>query len=441
MIEHIKTVVLFLLIAMSLILTLAIWNYQPHYEPLNQMDYLEETQLDGEQRSLRSLIKPEQIIFHNFTESRQVRTPNEMNEYYDEILKWDFASIDSYMTNKRSIWQQAMEVIYPTEIPIDLITNIFSIDEKTSENNNKTFNRVYFQLSQSTQDIRVTFSSDKHDEVLNGVIQSSSAYQFIRQKMNDNTTEPVRKYEINDQLTLYLPVYEKEVNSHTLLTDSVDLLPLRNVLFKNPSLVRAMTSSGFNEDEYYTDGTRALTTKKVFRNDRIMEYVNPLSSEAESMLMRDVIRRSISFINDHYGWTDDYLLDEINIQNNTVKYRMYFENYPIFELNEITTIEQSWRNNELFEMKRPLFQTSTQFQNQQQIQQIQSGDYIVHLIENNSEAINRNYIEDIRIGYKLETRSEISNVLILKPEWHIKYRGEWLPISYFTSMLLNREGN
>ncbi|MGM8215806.1 YycH family regulatory protein [Bacillaceae bacterium W0354] len=437
MIEHIKTIVLFLLIATSLLLTVAIWNYQPQYEPLGQMDYLEETQLDGEQKSIRTLIKPKQIIFHNYLDKRQIATTAEVNSLYEEILNWDFASVDPYMSTKRSMWQQTMEVIFPTDIPVDLISRIFLIDKLDYEYG-ETFDRMYFQLSQTTQDIRVTFLSSKHDQVLNGVIQSSRAYQIIKEKMGSAHTVPVRQFVINNKLSIYLPTEEVEVDSHALLTDNVDLLPLRNVLFKNPSLVRAMTTTGYNDQEYYTDGTRALTTKRVFRNDRIMEYVNPLSSDSESMSTIDVIRKSVNFTNDHYGWTDDYLLDEVDTYSNTVKYRMYYEGLPIFENYEITDIIQTWRNNELYEMKRPLFQTSTQFHNEQQLESLQSGEWVIQFLTNHRDQISFSMIEDIRIGYKLETRSEISNVLILKPEWHIKYRGEWRPISYFTSMLINR---
>ena len=436
MIEHIKSVILFILVAMSLVLTVAIWNYQPQYEPLSQMDYLEETQLDGVQLPLRALIEPQQIVFHNYQEKKELSSPSERHDFYEQMMEWDFASVDPYLSTRRSMWQRSVEVIYPADIPLDLITQLFNI-ERMDTNYDQTFDRIIFQLSQANNDIRVTFASSKHDHVLNGLIQSSVAYEQIEEKINDPNLTPVSPYAKND-FFIYLPIDGFEVESHTLLTDSVDLLPLRNVLFKNPSLVRLTPTSGISNEEYYTDGTRALVTKRVFQNERVMEYVNPLTSEIETMSTEDVIRRSVNFTNDHYGWTDEYLLDEVFAQTNTVKFRMYYGGYPIFENNDATDITQTWTNNELYEMTRPLFQTSTQFHNEQQEEVLQSGSSVIQFLESQSDNIMLNGIENIRVGYQLEMVSDISNVLLLKPEWHIKYFGEWRPLSYFTSMLIDR---
>lgn len=64
MIENIKSGILFILVVSSLLLTLALWNYQPAYEELGEPTYLDETRLvEGDTRQIDDVVYPKQILF------------------------------------------------------------------------------------------------------------------------------------------------------------------------------------------------------------------------------------------------------------------------------------------------------------------------------------------------------------------------------------------
>ena len=63
--ETMKSVTLVILIALSLVLTVALWNYQPSGEVVEEgEEVIDTTQLDGEENNVVSLVEPEQFVFH-----------------------------------------------------------------------------------------------------------------------------------------------------------------------------------------------------------------------------------------------------------------------------------------------------------------------------------------------------------------------------------------
>ncbi|GEL76352.1 YycH family regulatory protein [Tenuibacillus multivorans] len=454
--EQIKSIVLFLLVSFSLLITLALWTYQPQFEELEPPDYLEQTKLNGVEKTLKELIYPEKVIFHNYNEHKQLTEKSDEISFYKEMLEWDFSTINPYLTSNENVinryinWEeplgwvhdnrtQTVEIKFPVDIPIDLIHQMFSIDSEGTTWGNQTFNKLFYHLSQSDQEVEVIFSSDQHSEVLMGKIQSSQTYQRIAGLLNsERLMVHMQRYNFG-QHAIYLPNKEINMPNHALLTDSLSIETMKNVLFKNPSLVEQTL---LDQNTYYTDGTRALSTEPVLRNDEYLEFVNPLSNENGYSSTEDIIANSIQFTNDHTGWTDDYKIDDIRDTMSMIKYRMYYDGYPIFDSNidpSLTEMEQHWRSNGLYQLKRPLFKTSnTHFSSEEEYKTLPSGEMVFETLQRLNERISLELIEEVQLGYKLEIRSDISNVLILEPEWHIKYRNSWRPLSYFTDMLMNQ---
>ncbi len=444
-IENIKTAVLFILVGTSLLLTLALWNYQPTYEELGQPTYLEETRMDGDSRQLTELIHPRNIYFHNYSRHSQPPSPEDLSQLFHDTRTWSFTSIQPFVSEvseedeEVDILPRSMEVRFPDELPLELIGNIFTINQGERTFWNQNFDRVYFQLSDDNNEIvHVTFTSGEHDSYVDGEIQSTSVYEYIENLMNREENIPLQAYQFNEEITLYLPSERVEIPSYTLLTDEIrDIQPLINNLFNNPSMVRRQVPSGQNEESYYTDGSRALTTKRVLQNERAMQFDNPFSTDSPSMTRYEIIRRSIEFTNDHDGWTDEFYLDTIDDESNEIGYRMYYDGLPLFDIGNHTMIQQTWEDNRIRQFLRPLFVTSTNFQSEEQVRTVQSGDSVYAFFEAHQEQFSHD-VQDMRVGYEVITRSDAENALFLEPEWHIKYNGQWQPFSYFESMVQTR---
>ncbi|WP_027964555.1 YycH family regulatory protein [Halalkalibacillus halophilus] len=439
-IEHLKTIILVLLVGASLLLTLALWTYQPDFEELDQATYLDETELGGEERNVRELIRPTQISFNNFREYSMIKDQETKQQLYDEITDWSFSQIDSHTTGgNASVLSRNMEVTFPIEVPLQMIGQIFDVEDFEYEWN-QTFNRVYFQLVQSSENmIRVQFASNEHEETLQGEIESGSAYELISDYIVGNNTIPAERIDLQSGTYIYVPTEPVEVSSPTILTERLERQTIINILFNNPSLVRQQRLSSSTEDRNFTDGTRELQTSQVLRNQEFMTYVNPLTVETMSMTDQELIRRSIDFNNDHLGFTDDFQIDQIQNASNTIDYRMHYDGTPIFDESDYWMMEQSWSPNELQEFNRPLFETQTRFQNEGDVDELDSGIDVYQFFENNQDEFSLDLIENMRIGYAVEIGDEVSGVLFLQPTWHIYYAGRWRTIDYFEERVMLQE--
>ncbi|WP_188207439.1 YycH family regulatory protein [Alkalibacillus aidingensis] len=439
--EKLKSILLFILVSTSLLLTLAIWTYQPEYEELDPPTYLEENELEGEKHEIHSILRPKQIIFNNFRTYSMLPDKQLEMDFYEELTEWSFSHIEPYPTSDlTSIWSRNMEVIFPVEIPMKMIDRIFNVDE-FDYSWNHTFDRVYFQLAQGSEEhVRATFASKNSDQVLHGELISSEAYSAIHDYIYSPETISAERLELDEEDYIYLPAEEIEVPEHTILTDHIDQQPLINVLFSNPSLVRQQNaSSGLNRDRYYTDGTRALRTLDIFHDNHYLMFVNPLSVDSTEMEIEDLIRRSVEFTNDHSGWTDDFQLDHIEQETNTLSYRMHYEGLPIFDANGHWVMEQTWYENDLQAFSRPLFKVSTPFQSEGETKRLSSGLSIYHYFQNSQQELSLSLVEDVKIGYEVRTGNDVSNVVFLEPTWYVKYAGTWRPLSYFEDRLTIQE--
>src|SRR5699024_11001903 len=130
---------------------------------------------------------------------------------------------------------------------------------------------------------------------------------------------------------IYIPTHEVEMKARSLAVEIIDSNLLVDALFDIPSLV----SANFREG-YFTDGQRGM---RLLQENRSMEYINPIHSSEEQINVRGLLEQSLMSVNEHKGWTDNYKLVDINTSLNSVRYRMNYDGYPVYNLNNLSTIE------------------------------------------------------------------------------------------------------
>ncbi|PKR77408.1 hypothetical protein CEY16_11805 [Halalkalibacillus sediminis] len=441
-IEYIKSGILTILVGMSLLLTLALWTYQPAHESLNDTNYIDETVIDGEEKTLTSLLQPSEIIAHDGNSHSSLDDREDELRLFEEIRTWQVTQTnpEPQVRNRQlaieNSYTENIEIRFPLEVPESFITQMFSLVD-TDSTWDQTFNRMFLFLSQSEQTVIVKFVSDEHGEQITGQIESRSAFDRIDEVINQNSNIPLSQVTLENGKKLYLTTEEKNVDSYLLLTREIDIDPMINLLFSNPDLVsRQGTINRDGGTVYYNDGTRRIETTTVFRDDRVMEYVNPLSSQSNTLSRSELIRQSLQNTNDYKGWTDDYQVDEITESMNRIRYRMYYNELPVFETQgNATMIEEEWENNELHILKRPLFKTERQIEPSSVT--VEPAEEVYEFLRQIEDKISMGPVQNIRLGYQLNTNNE--NVLELEPEWHINYNGRWRPFSFFEEIYSGRE--
>lgn len=414
-IELIKTYILSILVLISLLLTSALWNYQPNYQPLygSQSKYLSEVDIGGKEETKHTIIEPNTVIFKLNEGYKGFTNPSEQRDFYREMQEWMLDDFQINQTNNNTADTEKIEVIFPNEMPIEIIKSLFT----TSEQNtlpNWSFQRMEITFNESESNLNVLFLSIDGNQQVKYVVKDSSVYSSLLARMQGSKglSEYMAFGSSNDPI--YIPTQEVEMKARSLAVEIIDSNLLVDALFDIPSLV----SANFREG-YFTDGQRGM---RMLQENRSMEYINPIHSSDEQRNVIGLLEQSLMSVNEHKGWTDNYTLVDIDTSLNSVRYRMNYDGYPVHNLSNLSIIEQQWVNQELHIYRRPLFNLKNILSTNTVT--LPSGEDIVDYVTNNSSYKISN-IQDIQIGYRLTYLDRISYSLSLEPAWYIKYNSSW----------------
>lgn len=418
--EVIKTYLLSILVISSLLLTFAIWNYKPNLELLSSDPslFLNEVDLGGKEEIKRSLIEPRKIIFHKDNHYYSLSIPLENQKLYSNMQEWLLKDFQTSEAKSRSTEDEQIELIFESALPIEIIKSLFTIDEEDTLPS-WSFQKVFITFNQTTSSLEVTFLSfDEHQQV-QYVVNDSKVYAELWSYMEK--TEELNEY-IQfgaEDSQIYLPKDITKVKSRSLAVKNTNAVLLIDHLFRNPALVN--TNAG---ETYFTDGQRRMS---VNQDRRSVEFINPIHSSERHINTMELLDLSIGDINAHKGWTNDYRLIDADIKEERVRYRMFYEGYPVYNNDDLSVIEQQWRNQDLHLYRRPLFSANILLGGT--MVELASGTEIVNYLINHEEYVLAD-IKDVQIGYKSTFYEGASYDLTLVPAWFVNYNGNWNEIRF-----------
>ncbi|KGX84833.1 YycH family regulatory protein [Pontibacillus litoralis] len=422
-IETIKSIVLTMLIATSLLLTLAIWNYKPNYEALEDNSVLNaKTKIDGKQESLSGIIEPKEIIFHEGGDIYALASRQDSLSLYEAFRQWpldEFESVPKQTLNRKS----SLEIIYPTSVPLSVLASTLTLNEDDQVIPEFMVDRIFVDISADQTLTNVYFYSDEDESMYNATIRNFEAYKELVDYINDPSSH-LKYLSIGEEeeRPIYIPAGQIKLPKYTYTTYAIGENPLINVLFDDPNKVREnQTSVG---QSIYTDDRMQM---QLCYNKEYMRFTNPSVQPESSMTYSDLIRESMRFINDHHGWTDNYNLYDIDATGSTVKYRLQQNGYPVFNEKGLSAIEQTWYNQELFRYKRSLFQLATPIENDS-TKTLALGEQVdEHLAKSRTQY--PLLIDDITIGYTMEVKNQHPFIVTFEPAWYYKtVGGNWRPV-------------
>ncbi|WP_062515178.1 YycH family regulatory protein [Halobacillus sp. KGW1] len=433
--ETMKTVVLIILIAFSLVLTVALWNYQPVAESDDSENTLiDDTTLDnlGQERTLSELIEPEKVVFHDQGNFYAYKEELERSSFYKDMQEW---TLNNLNVNPKEIsadqQKDAVEVIFPAQVPVKVIGDLFQVDKEQIENVRQKFDRVFLTAPQGEKapSYQVWFvNTEEQAPVLRATINSADGDRAFReledeQKLNKQLrlSDAFPNADTSAYDHIYIPEKRKNIEEYVLQTDPVPIATLRNALFPSTSLVsRYKTSSG--EPRFRASEGRRLD---VLDGDRRMEYLYmiPNSVNSGNLDGYELLRRSITDVNGHLGWTNQFQL--VSNSSDMVQYRMKYNDIPVMEgqgTYQLATIALSYEQDEIQRYIRPLVKFKTISET---IGALESGEEVVRYLQNNN--IDYASIQDIRISYTLEERTNRLAYNLI-PEWYIQTSSGWQPL-------------
>lgn len=413
--ETFKTIILTILVGISLLLTFSLWNYQPNYDPLypTSSNYVNEVDAGGIEETKRSIIEPINIVFHYDGETYGFEKRGELQFLYKHIQEWmlnsyELTSSDSIPTNSNQV-----EVIFPNPMPMEMIKSLFTLKDNDSLPT-WSFQRILITFNESYSSLNVYFLSIDGREQVKYVVNNATVYTHIASiAQNQQGLVEYSELELNDS-SIYIPKNEVDMRSRSLAVETISPTLFVDALFTNPSLVSPNVG-----EAYFTDGQRGMD---IMQNGLFMQFINPIHSNTREKDPIDLIEKSLLKINEHKGWTDEYRLENIDLNQNAIRYQLHYEGYPVYNSSGLAMIEQQWRNQELHKYSRPLFNLNNVLGGR--MVTLQSGQEVIDYIVEESD-YDLSQIKDIRAGYKLEHIEGASYSVIVEPAWLINYRGVW----------------
>ncbi|MFK2826580.1 two-component system activity regulator YycH [Bacillus sp. B190/17] len=431
--EKVKSIGLAVLVVISIILTLSIWNYQPNYETIKK-DNIHEVSSISEKKDASYLIKPSKVLFHKEGEHYGSTRDIETDEVMKEMQKWTFTSaisVSKGMTEKEFDellhGENRLELVFPTYVPLYMMDTIIVFEDDSVPN--AMFDRIII-TDVDTQEKRasVYFVSTKERLVFQSQVLSLNLSAFKKQFIKGaEKWESYVHYPLVANGQLFLPEEQPVLSRYKYLPDDINIEDFKDLLFSDPSLVKKVPKTNGEE---YTDGS---TLMKVDYNTHMISYVNP-AKESEtnpSGSLYDLLDKSIKFINEHSGWTDQYRLFEAQQGSSTVRYRLFKNGLPVFNNQGMAEIVQMWGKDKIFQYVRPYFTLDISLPLPSDEEEIILPDSTSALKQvKKREDFNPELLEDMAVGYQLQSDSQSPKVIVLEPAWFYKYEGSWRQLSF-----------
>ena len=426
--ESVKSILLSILVATSAILTWSLWTYQPKY-PVIDKKYMNMHEVSiAKQVDTADLIKPNKVLFHVNGLHYGTDDDNEISQLINEMSKWNFYDFSSEVISSRksienlSHSDNRVEIVFPDLVPLDVYKGIIHLETESFPRTD--FDRIVINLAnESIEGASSVYFIDTDGGKVNESHVNPERIASLLEEINRNKRkyDKYSAFELKGDRTLFLPTEEVELEKSQYYTDYIDPVKFKNALFRDPSKVRRDI---LQNGEKFTDDSSLMnvdySTSTIF-------YANPGHIQAASLEITDnqVVKKSINFVNEHGGWTDNYRYFSKGKYEQMTIFRLFLNGYPVFNEQGMAEIRQNWGTDEIYEYKRPYFSLDFAVPGGKTKVILPSGEWALNYLLEDDD-FNSELLEDLSIGYRLSKDTNNSKVLVLEPSWYYLYAGSWL---------------
>ena len=422
--ENFKTIVLINLVVISLFLTFNLWTYVPDSTSVQNTKFVQGNE-EINPIKISGVVRPSSVIVHKEKNHYVSENTNNVNSLY-KILEngelHDFREITGTVPKGDFLsyvhGEEKIEFVFPTNVPLETIKDMFNIKDKNLESN-RGFNRIVIDPSRSKdQEIKVNFISYDNPR---RIYQAMLSGAYVKDVINDQNrfitlAKPYFEYQVNDTKKLFLPDGITELNQIEYFVSGLDVDSFKNVLFSDPRYLSPITEKS---KETFTDGIRSMEIDKL---NLMLKYKNSAVYSDKVTDNAMLLKKSFDFVSGHSGNLNSYRLDYIN--KGKTSFRLYEGGLPVFNADGMAELKQAWGSGEIMQYERSLFDFNIPLPSTPT--SLASGRTVMTSLENNPE-IDKNSIQDVGIGYKMSLKSSVNGgpvnggeISILQPIWYVK---------------------
>ncbi|ARF14315.1 YycH family regulatory protein [Sporosarcina ureae] len=421
-IETIKSIVLLLLVSLSVLFTLAVWNYSPNYEPMEQLQTVDIS--ISEKKAIDEIIKPYKIITNLKDQVLGSTDTEKVDRILTEMNTWDLSDLHlvSQDMNKFDIAKilrqpSQMTFYFTGEVPMLVYDNVLLVDDVNIPE--ATFNRLVIDWGQSTQAPVIHLLSEMSGLHYQMQVTLPNKTSFLRNVVDvGQSFDEYAEIDRGNAPFLAVPKDPITVMRNTYYQEEINPLRFRDALFSDPNAVRRNLVDSTHE-EYGDDHAFMNVDTEIKR----LNYVMPAVESQEIAIPSELLLNTIDFINEHGGWTDEYRYAYMNPISRYVRFQLYVDGLPVFSDQSGTSeITETWGNQRVFKYIRPYYTLDVNIEPVEET--LPSGVEVAEALRE-SEELDFDLIEEITPGYYM-IRDVERKLIILQPCWYYLIKGNWL---------------
>ncbi len=426
--ETAKSIVLFILVITSAILTYMVWSYQPEFsqvdtsiesspnigrgEPVSFKNVMRAYQLiwvDG--NDVQGTIKEDAVVgvreFLEGTEIQDINVYNNMNKLNPAV--------------REDGSEEFLIVDYPSEMPSKSLFQVlgFEFDGTLPDYN---FDRIvvdlasehvtFFMLNEGLDKVAVANTDIDSSYLLSIVDKYEDSFENYTGIITNQKTS-------NNKTAIYGPSDPGKVSVENFLSTQHSVDVVNDILFMDDEI-----STTRNEDVYVYEGDSNIATYSS--STYSYSYTNLDETLSSGRNPHQTIQRSFDFLNAHTALSDEHILFDYEEEANESIYRFTMNGYFVFSDEVQNTISVKYGNNAVFEYERPQLHIDAHVPGDQK-KELPSLENVRYQIALNGE-LDLQKVSKITIGYDMgfaESQTEL-NLLEFTPGWYVKYDGEWM---------------
>lgn len=425
--EHVKSVALFVLIMLSLALTFTIWTFTPSLQEIETP-----TQVDvsiGDKRTADQVVRPVKVLYHYEDEVTGTFSQANIEMMLETIQQWEITDVQLFEEEagtdvlKQYLQEPERTVLYyPGAVPFPVFDVIMDITDNNLPES--TFNRVVVEWgTEDNPDAVIYFINTGSGRIYEAQVSETELTEF-----RGDYVQQAEEYDhyVTDsrigQLPVYVPEDPIEQTSFDYLLDETPASTFADAIMDNP----AAEFAGDLQSEEFTDDSGAIM--RELYGQKSINYVQPKAETSDPAIPSDLVFNSINFVNEHGGWTDQYVYFGMKSVNQQISYQLFFEGSPVFSNTTAVSLDVEWGLSDgieqAFRYSRPTYLLDSVAETRT-IEMV-SGEAVLDAVSRLDMDLST--IEEVTIGYEL-TRSEDDQLITFQPAWYYKANGKWTRLS------------
>jgi len=422
-VETIKSIVLVFLIGLSLTLTFSIWNYTPNLETIGIPDAVDIK--IAEKKDIESIVKPYKILFNFKDRMNGTTDTEEIDNFISSMKNWTVSdlSLEDAKFNEENLnvllrEKDRITLFFPGEIPFMVYNKVVNMSESNIPI--LSFDRIVIEWNAEMAATSMHFINKEEKLRYSAKVKTVDIQALLMRGQNYASYVEASP----NKATAFIAVPEKpvEVISNTFIEAEISISKFRDALFSDPNAVRR-SQIGLNHEEFQDD--HALMS--IDTNTKRLHYVHPVAESNEPAIPEDLLLKTIEFMNEHGGWTDEFRYSHMNPSTRYVKYQLFVHGLPVYSDTTSTEIEQVWGENRIFRYMRPYYTLDLTLPSETETEVLLSGPEVVkRLVE--SDEVDFNDIDEISTGYFMKHDKE-RQIFLLEPSWYFLTQNTWIRFS------------